>query len=287
MMSEEGVIKLAGDGDNALNPVPRRNDLFGSVSDMIRAGWCYKDRVSLTMIRIRPEWKVGIPDEDMVLTPEEVVRFLGAIEPFNEPYRLLFEFFFRVGARISQMVEVRVCDLDFNKQTVFIQPRKEGNAFYRKLDAEFMFRLKDWIDHYGLVDEDYLFCVRREGIPRNRPCTWKKISSYTNRKVAQEVLQYYAAKAGLDYRYVDSYGILRHRISPHTIKKTFLSIVYSHCKDSLLTSLTTGNKTTACVEKHYIKIPAAKRNAVVTQALQEIFGVPEVEIRALTEPPAT
>ena len=250
---------------------------FPTVTKMLNAGLC-KTR-SRGLQKVDAECRIGMPDDDKILTYDEVSRLIDAVKPEDKPIRLLFGLMFRTGARIFQNLAIRVRDVDFESKRVFIRRAKEGNSFYRYLDDGFLNEAAEYIRHYGLKPNDYLFSVRY--VNRFHK-SWILCPYPLNRRTAARWLDIYARKAGIQYCYIDEKGYKRRRIHCHTAKYTVCSWIYSQCKDSLVTALTVGNRTTAIMAKHYIKFPSEYKKGVVEQALKGLEK-PAVEIMSKLE----
>jgi integrase len=243
---------------------------FKSVSEMVSAGFC-KDHYG-KILPIPAGAKVGIPDDDIPLRPEECRMMEAASENLRD--RVLLGMMFRTGARISQVLGVHVKDLDFVQGRVFIQRRKEGISFYRYLDPAFLEVICHYIRRYRLTGEDFLFCVHF--VPKSKG-KWIKLNKPFRRHESGDVIHYYAEKANIQYRYVSEIGELRWRVHPHVSKYTFCTLGYEESHDILAVALAVGNTTTYPLEKSYIKVPVNRRHEIAYHAIERLLGHREIK----------
>lgn len=262
----------SGSSPKARRPLPIQADSiakcgmkgYKTVSEMIRAGFCV-DRHG-HMSEIPKGTRIGIPDDDIPLTPAEYNLMLDSVDPENLRDHLFLGMSFRTGARESQDTHILIDDVDFVLGRVFVQAAKEGISFYRVLDADFLAELAEYVKAYHLRKGDYLFCIHYDG--RGHAYTENKPIS---RKTGEEIFYKYAEKAGIQYRYVDVHtGELRNRIHPHTAKYTFCSIGYDKEPSMLKVALTVGNKTIYPLMQNYIKVPTWQRHKVAEEVISEL-----------------
>lgn len=246
---------------------------FRTVEEMLNAGY-YKTRHGM-LKPLDPSWKVGIPDDDVILSHEEVNLLLDAIYPDDKRSHLLFGLMFRTGARVSQNLQVKVQDIDFVDRRVFIRRAKEGKSFYRYLDDGFLSEIAEYIKHYGLKGNDYLFSIYYKNVNFG---DWYKSDTHINRRTVNYWLYRYAEKAGIQYYWIDENGHRRRRVHAHSAKYTVASWIYAECKDSLATALSVGNLTTEVIERAYIKIPSSYRKRIVEKALDHLVAGSDIKI---------
>jgi hypothetical protein len=248
------------------------DNLFSSVSEMVNAGYCltYDGR----LIEIPYGTRVGIPDDDVPLSAWECQTMEVASENLRD--HVLLGMWFRVGARISQDLGIRVSDVDFVLGRVFVERKKEGISFYRYLDPLFLALVAEYIRDYGLTREDYLFCIR---FRPNSNDKWYKKAGAINRRGAAEIICYYAEKVGIQYRYISEKGHLRWRVHPQTSKYTYCSMGYEGSQDMLAVALSVGNKTIYPMMKNYIKVSMKRRHEVAKYVNEKITGITTEEVK--------
>jgi integrase len=238
---------------------------FKTVTDMLQHGYCRTTRAG-PLTPYDPLARIGQPKDDMTLSKEEVGLLLAAVDPEDLRDRLLFNMMFRVGSRVSQVLNVRVQDVDMEKQRVYVKPSKLGMAIYRRLDVEFLEKIREYVVFYGLGPKDFLFSVFYVGGVFSK---WITRDRSIDRRTVGEALHNAAAAAGLQYNYLDNLnGLRRRRIHPHISKRSFASWVYAESKDASVTAAAIGNRDVRCVEEHYIKLGGSYEAKVVEDALK-------------------
>lgn len=105
----------------------------------------------------RPSKKARVP---VVLTHEEVKLIAVAAE--NLKHRLMIELTYSAGLRVSEVVNVRVGDVNLTDNTLFV---KSGEKNKKDRKTIFSYSLNDAIARQigGKVPEDYLFPSERGG----------------------------------------------------------------------------------------------------------------------------
>ena len=83
---------------------------------------------------------------------------------------ILFLTMFRCGRRISEMLILKVNDIDFDKGTILFNILKKRREFkrYKAVDSEVIVKLKEYIEKFELKDEDYLFARLGGKLPITR-----------------------------------------------------------------------------------------------------------------------
>lgn len=132
----------------------------------------------------RPKNEKKIPS---VLTKEEVIQLINAVE--NRKSRLIIQLLYSSGLRVSELVNLKKQDLDFNENTGWVRAgkgKKDRMCFIsKKLSKKlkkYLEKKKDWI---------YVFS-------ENKPLTTRNI---------QKIVQKAAAKAGINKQ-----------VHPHTLR---------------------------------------------------------------------
>lgn len=223
---------------------------YKSANEMIRAGFCRLKGSIEKIVPIPEGAHVGIADQDCILEPWERVKIINAIDRGNRAFRLFCLYDFVAGPRVTQCLGIKVSDIDFIQKRVLINPAKEGDAFYADLWDEILQETVEYIEYYDLQKNDFLFCIHyiKGGFDY-----WTKNNYPLDRRTVTRWLDIYSNKAGINWRYVDRKAILRNRVHTHMAKDTSCSDDYQVCKDPLLVARLHGNRTSACIEKYYIK----------------------------------
>ena len=85
----------------------------------------------------------------MVLTPDEVVRILG----FLEEHRLFAQLLYGTGMRISEGLQLRVKDLDFDHGTIIVREGKGSKDRALMLPESLAPSLREQLSRTGMVAE--------------------------------------------------------------------------------------------------------------------------------------
>lgn len=117
-----------------------------------------------------------------VLTKEEIRKMLSVIE--NPKHRLLIEFLYSAGLRVSECVSLRVDDLDLNEKMGKIKHGKGNKERYIILSDNLILHLNEYIKNKKDITS-YIFSVK------NHPITARQ---------AQKVVKEAAKKAGIKKR---------------------------------------------------------------------------------------
>lgn len=127
-----------------------------------------------------------------VLTKEEIKKLLNAVE--NPKHRLLIEFMYSSGLRVSECVSLKIDDLDFNEKIGKIKHGKGNKERYIILSDNLLKHLNDYLSTRK-HDSAFIFSIK------NRPITIRQ---------AQKVVKETAKKAGI-----------RKRVFCHALRSSF------------------------------------------------------------------
>ena len=130
----------------------------------------------------------------LVLSKEEVKRLFEAIG--SEKHRLIIELMYSAGLRVSELLNLRVCDLNLDKNYGFVRCGKGGKDRIFILSNKLKPKIIDLIYNNKLIDENYLFNSNRE-------------KKYSPRSI-QMILKKASQKAGIGKK-----------IHPHTLRHSF------------------------------------------------------------------
>ena len=117
-----------------------------------------------------------------VLTKDEIKRMLNAIQ--NSKHKLLIEFMYSSGLRVSECVSLKIDDLDFNEKMGKIKHGKGNKERYIILSDNLLEHLSDYISKKK-DDSPYIFSIK------GNPITIRQ---------AQKVVKEAAKKAGIKKR---------------------------------------------------------------------------------------
>ncbi len=137
----------------------------------------------------------------VALTREEITRLFNSIE--NPKHRLMIEFLYSTGLRVSELINLKVSDLDFNNNCGWVRHGK-GNKDRLFIISE---KLKPLLSElvYGLNLEDYLFNSIRD-------------KNYNARSL-QQILKIAKSRAKIEKRITPH--ILRHSFATHLIENGY------------------------------------------------------------------
>ncbi|MDD5316939.1 MAG: tyrosine-type recombinase/integrase [Candidatus Cloacimonetes bacterium] len=129
----------------------------------------------------------------IVLTPKEIKELISVID--NTRNKLIVEFMFSTGVRISECVNMKISNLNFDEFT--------GNVISGKGNKDRIIILsKKWVENYKTylenrkIKSEYLFC--------------NNSGNALSVDTIQKFLKIYASKANIDKK-----------ISPHTLRHSF------------------------------------------------------------------
>jgi len=129
----------------------------------------------------------------IVLTPKEIKELISVID--NTRNKLIVEFMFSTGVRISECVNMKISNLNFDEFT--------GNVISGKGNKDRIIILsKKWVENYKIylenrkIKSEYLFC--------------NNSGNALSVDTIQKFLKIYASKANIDKK-----------ISPHTLRHSF------------------------------------------------------------------
>ncbi|MBN1645718.1 tyrosine-type recombinase/integrase [Candidatus Woesearchaeota archaeon] len=129
----------------------------------------------------------------LVLSRDEVRRLFDAVR--NEKHRLMVKLMYSAGLRVSELLNLRVDDLDLENYCGWVRKGKGGKDRLFVVAQALLDDLRMHVFLEGLQNEDYLFKGR--------------FGSYSPRTVA-EILKSACLRAGI-----------RKKVHPHTLRHSF------------------------------------------------------------------
>jgi integrase/recombinase XerD len=139
--------------------------------------------------------KIKMPKKDKklpeVLTREEVKNLINSSD--NRKSRLIISFLYSSGLRVSELVNLKKEDLDFNERTGWVRKGKGSKDRIFTISQGLSDELKQFIEEKG-QDGAYLFS-------KNKPLTTRNI---------QKIIKGTRERAGINKR-----------ITPHTLRHSF------------------------------------------------------------------
>ena len=117
-----------------------------------------------------------------VLTKDEIKKLIGAVK--NPKHKLLIEFMYSSGLRVSECVSLKIDDLDLNEKMGKIRHGKGNKERYIILSDNLITQLNEYL-HAKKYESPYFFSVK------SKPITTRQ---------AQKVVKEAAKKAGIKKR---------------------------------------------------------------------------------------
>ncbi len=130
----------------------------------------------------------------VVLLKEEVKRLFDAVE--NQKHRLMIELLYSAGLRVSELLNIRVGDLELDKGYGFVRGGKGNKDRLFILSEKLVGKIRKLIEEENLAGQSHLFISNRN-------------DRYGPRSV-QEIIKNAARKAGI-----------KKKIHPHTLRHSF------------------------------------------------------------------
>ncbi len=138
---------------------------------------CQQARKKLGLIKPRKERKLP-----QLLSESELKRFFREIQNCGDvQHEIMLKFLFYTAVRVSELVRIRVSDVDLERCKIFIDQGKGAKDRYILFPASFRLVLKSHLQAH--VQNHYLFESRRS-------------SPFTPRRV-QQIVQDYRRQAGI------------------------------------------------------------------------------------------
>lgn len=147
----------------------------------------------------RPKKRMILPN---VLSEEEISRLFRSME--NSKHKAIVFTAYSAGLRVSEVVNLRLRDIDSSRMTIFIENAKGKKDRVVNLSPVLLDILRQYIKESSPRPLEYLF----EGVVPGRP--------YTVRS-AQKLFQMAKEKAGIS-KHISFHG-LRHSFATHTLEK--------------------------------------------------------------------
>lgn len=151
----------------------------------------------------------------VVLSKEEVKKLFGAIK--NWKHRLMIEFLYSSGLRVSELLNMRVKDLELSKGFGYVRNGKGGKDRLIILSKIVQEKIKNLIEIEGLKREDFVFKSNRD----------KKYSSRTIQQIIKK-----ASKLSK----------INKRIHPHTLRHSFATHLIENGYDITQVQALLGHK---------------------------------------------
>jgi integrase/recombinase XerD len=131
-----------------------------------------------------PQIRKTLPD---FLSIEEIDRLFSSIsddDPFELRDKTIFELLYSSGLRISEAIEIRAIDIDFDEKTVRVRGKGDKERIV-PMGARAIVLLKQYIkksrpDILGKRESEFLF-ISKKGSMLNRKSVWRLLKGYVDR----------------------------------------------------------------------------------------------------------
>jgi site-specific recombinase XerD len=151
------------------------------------------------LVEYNEKWKNYYEEEIKYLKESEIVAFLNGIT--NEFHKMLFNFLFETGARVSEALNVKMSDLDFYNKTVklYTLKRKSKNVVRILTISDFLInRILIYEKKKDLKPTDYTF-TKKTGSP-----------AISIQAVNNAIKKYFVSILGENYKTMGHPHTLRH-----------------------------------------------------------------------------
>lgn len=175
----------------------------------------------------RPKRESKIPQ---VLTKEEVLKLIDSAD--NQKSKLILQLLYSSGLRVSEIVNLRKSDLDFNEKTGWVRGGKGGKDRMFILSEKLVKKLEKFIDKNP--DWQYLFSQAKPLSTRN----------------IQKIVQNAARKTGID----------KH-IHCHTLRHSFATHLLENGENLRKIQLLLGHTSLSTTER-YVHVSSAELKKV-------------------------
>jgi len=164
------------------------------------------------------------------LTDAEMQRFLEAARHGRHGVRdyLLMLMAYRHGLRVSELVDLRLRDLDLDTGRVYVRRKKGSLSTHQSLEGEEIRALRAWVrerDQRRDARSSYLFLSERGPMTRQavnylvKTCGQRaKLRFHVHPHMLRHSTGYYLANRGYDTRLIQDY--LGHKNIMHTVRYT-------------------------------------------------------------------
>lgn len=180
------------------------------------------------------------------LTKEEIQRLFDAIE--NSRHKLMIKLLYSAGLRVSELVNLKVCDLDFDKKIGMVRKGK-GNKDRPFIIAE---KIKgELIDFIRLNDigyNSYLF----------KGDKYYKGNFHISQRTIQEILRQAGKKAGI-----------KKNVHPHMLRHSFGEHMKENGYDSLVIQALLGHKDLSTTMRYIHSVPVINAKSPIDSLIKK------------------
>jgi site-specific recombinase XerD len=139
------------------------------------------------LVEYKEKWKNYYEEEIKYLKETEIIAFLNGIT--NEFHKMLFYFLFETGARVSEVLNVRISNLDYYNKTVKLNTLKRKNKNIVRIltiSDSLINKVLIYIKNKDLRNTDYLFTKKTGNAAISLQAVNKSIKKYFISILGQE-----------------------------------------------------------------------------------------------------
>ncbi len=161
------------------------------------------------------------------LTESEIKRFLNATRRGRHSKRdyLLVLMTYRHGLRVSELIDIRMKDLDLDVGRIFVRRKKGSLSTHQPIEGDELRAIRAWFRERGDTKSPYLFLGERGPMTRQAINYLLKVigrraglQTHVHPHMLRHSTGYYLANKGYDTRLIQDY--LGHKNIFHTTKYT-------------------------------------------------------------------
>ncbi len=164
------------------------------------------------------------------LTTSEIKKFLEAARKGRHGVRdyCLMLTAYRHGLRVSELIDIRHKDLDFDSARIYVRRLKGSLSTHQPIEGDELRSIRAWLkirENYPNANSNYLFLSERGPLTRQAVSYLTeeigkraKLGFKVNPHMLRHSTGYYLANKGCDTRLIQDY--LGHRNITHTVRYT-------------------------------------------------------------------
>jgi site-specific recombinase XerD len=164
------------------------------------------------------------------LTTSEMKKFLAAARQGRHGVRdyCLMLTAYRHGLRVSELIDIRLKDLDFDSARIYVRRLKGSLSTHQPIEGDELRSIRAWLknrENYPNANSNYLFLSERGPLTRQavnylveQIGKRAKLGFKVNPHMLRHSTGYYLANKGCDTRLIQDY--LGHKNITHTVRYT-------------------------------------------------------------------
>ncbi len=155
-----------------------------------------------------PKIEKKLPNYLSISEVETILESIHTDDEIGIRNKCLFELIYATGMRVSEVAEVKLCDIDLENKTIRVTGKgaKMRMTYFGSTTKETLMAYLSVRDNLLKSASEYLF-VNAKG----KPCSRQSIENYINN--------------------IMKYSLVNHKISPHTLRHTFATHLLNNGAD--------------------------------------------------------